>query len=192
MKVAQSCLTLRNPMNYTVHGILQARILEWVAIPFSRGSSQPKDRTQVSCIACQFFTSWATREAPDNVKEILFSTSCTAVGIVRLNFCHSVRYKNWRKKWQPTAVLLPGKSHGRRSYIPWGHRVGHNWATSLPLSLFFLDIKMGSHFCLNLHFTDYLWMNYFFICLSAIWESSMICRSCLLPIFLLFVFIWFV
>ena len=48
MKVAQSCLTLCNPMDYTVHGILQARILEWVAFPFSRGSSQPWDRTQVS------------------------------------------------------------------------------------------------------------------------------------------------
>ena len=47
----------------TVHGILQARILEWVACPFSRGSSQPKDQTQVSCIAGGFFTSWATREA---------------------------------------------------------------------------------------------------------------------------------
>ena len=42
MKVAQSCPTLCNPMGYTVHGILQARILEWVAIPFSRGSSQPR------------------------------------------------------------------------------------------------------------------------------------------------------
>ena len=38
-------------MDYTVHGILQARILEWVALPFSRGSSQPRDQTQVSCIA---------------------------------------------------------------------------------------------------------------------------------------------
>ena len=45
VKVAQSCLTLCNPMDYTVHGILQARILEWVAFPFSRGSSQPRDWT---------------------------------------------------------------------------------------------------------------------------------------------------
>ena len=43
--------------------ILQARILEWVAFPFSRGSSQPKDWTQVSCMPGGFFTSWATREA---------------------------------------------------------------------------------------------------------------------------------
>ena len=43
VKVTQLCLTLCNPVNYTVHGILQARILEWVAIPFTRGSSQARD-----------------------------------------------------------------------------------------------------------------------------------------------------
>ena len=48
---------------YTVHGILQARILEWAAFPFSRGSSPPRDLTQVSHIAGRFFTSWATRQA---------------------------------------------------------------------------------------------------------------------------------
>ena len=47
-------------MDCLVRGILQARILEWVAFPFSRGSSQPRDRTWVSCIAGGFFTSWAT------------------------------------------------------------------------------------------------------------------------------------
>ena len=57
VKVSQSCPNLSNPMVYTVHGILQARILEWVAFPFSRGSSQPKDRTQVSHKAGRFFTS---------------------------------------------------------------------------------------------------------------------------------------
>ena len=62
-KVAQLCPTLCYPMDYTVHGILQARILEWVAFPFSRGSSQPRDRTHVSRITGRFFTSWATREA---------------------------------------------------------------------------------------------------------------------------------
>ena len=55
--LCQSYLTPWDPMDYTVHGILQAGILEWVAIPFSRGSSQSRDRTQVSCIAGGFFTS---------------------------------------------------------------------------------------------------------------------------------------
>ena len=63
VKFAQLCPTLCDPMDYTVHGILQARILTWVAFPFSRGSSQHRDQTQVSCIAVRFLTSWATREA---------------------------------------------------------------------------------------------------------------------------------
>ena len=50
------------PGSSSVHGIPQARIPEWVAIPFSRGSSWPKDWTQVSCITGRFFTIWATRE----------------------------------------------------------------------------------------------------------------------------------
>ena len=62
VKVAQLCPTLCDPMDYIVYGIFQARILEWVAFPFSRGSSQPRDQTQVSCIARGFFTSWATKE----------------------------------------------------------------------------------------------------------------------------------
>ena len=63
------CPTLRDPMDHSppgssVHGISQARILEWVAISFSRGYSRPRDGTQFSCIAGKFFTIWATRETP--------------------------------------------------------------------------------------------------------------------------------
>ena len=61
-KVGESYLTLCDPLDYTVHGILQASILGWVAFPFSRGSSHPRDRTQVSHIAGRFFTNWAVRE----------------------------------------------------------------------------------------------------------------------------------
>ena len=67
-KLLQSCLSLCDSMacsqpGSSVQGILQARILEWVAISFSRGSSQLRDRTQVFCIEGRFFTIWATREA---------------------------------------------------------------------------------------------------------------------------------
>ena len=62
-KVTYSCLTLSNPMDYTVRGILQARILERAATPFFRGSSQTMDWTEVSRIADSFFNIWATREA---------------------------------------------------------------------------------------------------------------------------------
>ena len=63
--VAELCMTLYDPMDcsppgFSVHGILQARILEWVAISFSRGSSQSRDRTQISCTVGRFFTIWAT------------------------------------------------------------------------------------------------------------------------------------
>ena len=66
--VPLSCLTLCDPMDcsppgFSVHWVFQARVLEWVAILFSRGSSRPRDQTRVSCIAGRFFTVWATREA---------------------------------------------------------------------------------------------------------------------------------
>ena len=67
--VAKTCLTLWDPMDRSlpgssVHGIFQAVVLEWIAISFSRGSSQPRDRTRVSCIVDRRFTIWATREVP--------------------------------------------------------------------------------------------------------------------------------
>ena len=71
VKVAQSCPTLCHPMDYIVHGFLQARTLEWVAFPFSRGSSQPRDWTQVPYIAGRPFTSWATREAIASSPQIM-------------------------------------------------------------------------------------------------------------------------
>ena len=71
--VVQLCLMLCNSMDCSLpgssaHGILQARILEWVVIPFSKGPSPSRDATQESCIAGGFFTVWATREAPPSGK----------------------------------------------------------------------------------------------------------------------------
>jgi len=65
VKVTQLCPTLWDPMNYTVHGILQARILGQAAVTFSWGSSQLRDQIQVSYIAGGFFTVWDTREAEE-------------------------------------------------------------------------------------------------------------------------------
>ena len=67
--VTQLCLTLCNPVDYSlpdssVHRILQTRILEWVAIPFSKGSSHPKDQTQISCIAGQILDSLSHQGSP--------------------------------------------------------------------------------------------------------------------------------
>ena len=68
-EVAQLCPTLCDPMDCSllrssVHGIFQAKVLEWVAISFSRGSSWPRDWTQVSRTVGRRFTVWATREVP--------------------------------------------------------------------------------------------------------------------------------
>ena len=67
-EVIQLCLTLFDPIDRSlpgssIHGIFQARVLEWVAISFSREYSQPRDQTWVSCIVGRRFTVWATREA---------------------------------------------------------------------------------------------------------------------------------
>ena len=90
----KSRLTLCDLMDYSppgssVHGIFQARILEWVAISFSRESSQPRDRTQVSCIAGGCFNLWATREAPKISRDsmympvtMLISTNCYKLHLI--------------------------------------------------------------------------------------------------------------
>ena len=79
VKVAELCPTLCDPMHCIVRGILQARTLEWVAFPFSRGSSQSRDWTQVSRIAGGFFTSWATGEALISPQIKLQFTSLTSL-----------------------------------------------------------------------------------------------------------------
>ena len=72
--VTQLCQTLFDPMDWSLpfHGTLQARILEWVVIPFSRGSSQPRDWTRVSYKAGGFFTISATRESKHALKNIVY------------------------------------------------------------------------------------------------------------------------
>jgi len=74
VKVAQ-CPTLCNPMDYTVCGLLQGRILEWVAFPFSRGSFQPRDRIQVTCIVGRFLPA-----EPQGKPKINFDTSVNRYG----------------------------------------------------------------------------------------------------------------
>ena len=117
MKVncAQSCPTLCDPMEYTVHGILQARILEWVAFHFSRGSSQLRDWPQVSHIAGGFFTSWETREAPNtgvsslSLLHQIFLTQGSNQGLLHCRWIlYQLSYQGspWRAIWftQPANV----------------------------------------------------------------------------------------
>ena len=96
VKVVQSCPTLCDPMDYTVHGILQARILEWVAFPFSRGSFWPRNRTRVSCIAGGFFIIWITREA-------LFTF------VLNSAFMYPRYWVTYNNRWMvPTGLLATG------------------------------------------------------------------------------------
>ena len=88
--------SLRSHGLYTVHGILQARILEWVAFPFSRGSPQPRDQTQISHIAGRFFTSWATRETQWN-KSIIKEYMCVP---------WLIRADTWQKSSQYCKVII--------------------------------------------------------------------------------------
>ena len=85
-EVVQSCPTLCNPVDCSppgssVHGTLQTRILEWVAISFLRGSSLPRDWTQVSRIAGRHFNLWATREAQEGYVNIPFHKCCLKVSL---------------------------------------------------------------------------------------------------------------
>ena len=110
MLVTQSWLTLCNPMDCSppgssVHGILQARILEWVASPFSRGSSWPRGRTRVCHIAGRFFTVWATRE----------TKSIKPVSNSHLN-------SNWRVSFTVKRTSSWGNSAASQQCTqPWGH-----------------------------------------------------------------------
>ena len=95
-------------------GVREARILEWVAIPFSKRTSWPRVWTWVSRIVGRCFTVWVTRE----ISVCLQYLQCGRPG-----FDPWVRKIPWRRKWQPTPVFLPGESHEWRSlvgYSPWG------------------------------------------------------------------------
>ena len=103
--ITQSCATLCDPMDwsppaFSVHGILQARKLEWVAFPFSRGSSWLRDRTQVSCIAGRCFTGWATREVPWKILWTggLGVGSCKGAGACLVSSCP------WGCQWAPSLI----------------------------------------------------------------------------------------
>ena len=111
----------------SVQRILQARILEWVAIPFSWGSSQPRDQIRVSCITGGFFTTEPPGKPYTYTCMHILMYVYTHVHIndymytyAHLHVCIQL-YR--RRQWHPTPVLLPGKSHGWRSLVgcsSWG------------------------------------------------------------------------
>ena len=129
--IAQSCLTLCNPMDCSpsgasVHGILQARILEWGAIPFSRGSSQPTDQTQISSIVGRCYNLWATREA--SVRVYILKITVNVNGINTLTKTQA----GWmNKKTRPICALYrrPASDLGTHSDWKWwdGKNIPYKW-----------------------------------------------------------------
>ena len=122
--VTQSCQTLyetmdSNPPGSSVHGILQARILKWVVIPFSRRSSQPRDRTQISNIAGGFFTIWAI-------------SVCSLSNVILL----SVNNISWMYSLQPVYLFLQSP----RLTKPWLSNEGSSFPDSFCSNLILFQV----------------------------------------------------
>ena len=147
VKVTQSCPTLWDPLDYTVHGILQARILEWVAFPFSRVSSQPWDWTQVSRNAGWLFTSLATRDGERNGTPLQHSCLenpmdgeawwATVHGVAKSrtrlsDFTFTFHFHALEKEMATHSSVLawriPGTGEPRGLPSMGSHRVGHDWS----------------------------------------------------------------
>ena len=158
MLVAQSCPTLCDPTDCSppgssVHGIFQTRILEWVAMPSCRGSSQPRDRTWVCHIAGGFCTIWATREAlknytvvtpkPQRLKEKMFTFNSYRMSTADwqgLFFPESLKNPGWRKAdW---LVTSPSGMCWQHSMVPTAEE--RQLMSQTPVFLFFC-LKLTHH-----------------------------------------------
>ena len=144
VKVNQLGQPLCDPMDYTVHGSLQARILEWVAFPFSRGSSQPRDWTQVSYIVGRFFTSWIT-------KKPLFET--LSQGAAR-----DVIGKLWKDGWTKAQAKL-----WLISFLFIGNLLAGTAYISLGRRAFLLRTSASGHLAIGNTSSWDTWSSYFTI-----------------------------
>ena len=151
MFVTQSCLTLCDLMDCSlpgssVHGILQAEILQWVAISFSRVSSQPRDCTLVSCIAGRSFTVWAPREAQR--KEIWTH----AVTRTNLEACMLSCIRLFVTPWTVARQAALSMEFSRQKYwsrfpVPTPGDLPNPWIEIGLKSTFFLFIYVNLCFC---------------------------------------------
>ena len=136
-KVPQSCPTLCDPMDCrlpgsSVHGILPARILEWAAFPFSRGSAQPRIETRSPTLQADSLPA----EPPGKTKKPRVGSLSLLQRIFRIQesnrgllhckrILYQLSYEGSPRAWQPNPVFLPGEYHGQRSlagYSPYGHK----------------------------------------------------------------------
>ena len=137
----QSCPTLCDPMNWnltgsSVHGLFQARIVEWVAISYSTGSSQTRNWTHVSSIGRWILYHCATWEAQSYILYIyiyLVTQTVKNLPVMQETGLNPwVGKIPWRREWLPIPVFLPRESHGQGSlvgYSPWSCKVRHDSAT---------------------------------------------------------------
>ena len=135
--VTQSCPTLCDPVDCSppdssVHGIFQARILEWVAILFYKRSSRPMDPTQVSRIAGRLFTIWATREARPEQKSILIFSPKLSSAPISTQAPHTPKPARTELSSQPQSLRWPGLSEYLSNRPPsspalWGWRGAWVW-----------------------------------------------------------------
>ena len=148
-EVTQSCLTLCDPMDCSppgssVHGVFQARILEWGAISFSRGSSQPRDQTWVSYMAGRFFIIWATGEAPTITKtrKLMLFTKYNTVN----SSTDGLEVPQLPHFW---SVSVPESNPGSTHFISHHVCLGTSACDSFSLSFMTLTIlkKIESLFC---------------------------------------------
>ena len=111
----------------SVHGIFLARILEWVALPSSRGSSPSRDQPASPALEADslLLSHWESLYLYTHKLPWWLRRECICLQCGRPGFDPWVGKIPWRRKWQPTPGLLPGKSHGQRSlvgYSPWGRK----------------------------------------------------------------------
>ena len=133
----------------SVHGILQARIMEWVAIPFSRGSSQPKDRIRVSCIADGFFTIWATSEAPKGMGHsqskmitiILTKTIITAITEITTNYHNNLHSLSLQMVKRIYHFLIGARHFPRNTDRNYSKMSFGNWGNDSILTQQFLKSR---------------------------------------------------
>ena len=127
VKVTQLCLTLCDPMVYTVHGTLQAIILEWVAFPSSRGSSQPRDQTQVSCLAGRFFYQLSHKAITVFKYHLYLKRFCRSFSFFSYHFIFHVLY--CQSSWKDMFIV----SHLSPQIHPY---ICPNLATVTPPNMF--------------------------------------------------------
>ena len=149
-----------SPSGCSVPGILQVRILEWVAMPFSRGSSQPRDRTWVFCIAGRFFTIWAG-QVSDGVSSVArLKQACAEEALLALfSYCaDSSRVHSLRKAWLPLVMILRAVPYLALKGSTWDL----GWTTSFP-SILKRELEWDKLCVVVLGINEYEKLNYWIL-----------------------------